>query len=90
MVKYLNVILIVFCLYFVDKKEVKGVDYDFISRIDLLKIDVEKKLFLYERNVGYYICGLLDFMYFVEVFLKNVGVDEMRIYMEVFNIGGFD
>jgi nitric oxide dioxygenase len=88
--KHPNVTSTVFRSHSVDKKEVKGVDYDFISRIDLSKIDAEKKLFLHERNAGYYICGPLDFMHSAEAFLKNAGVDETRIHMEVFNTGGLD
>lgn len=72
----------------INKKDVKGVDYDFAGRIDLRKIEQEKKLFLKDPSTGYYVCGPRDFMRDTQEFLKRSGVDEGRIHMEVFNTGG--
>lgn len=88
--KHPNVTSTVFRSHSVAKDEVKGVDYDFISRIDLSKVDAEKKLFLHEKNARYYVCGPLDFMHSAQAFLTKAGVEEARIHMEVFNTGGLD
>lgn len=83
-----NVTSTIFRSQSVDPSEVKGVDYDFISRIDLSKVDKEKKLFLDDDSARYYVCGPLEFMHETDAFLKKAGVDAKRIHMEVFNTGG--
>ncbi|KAK0385572.1 hypothetical protein NLU13_6750 [Sarocladium strictum] len=86
--KHPNVTSTVFRSHSVAKDDVKGVDYDHISRVDLAKLDHQKKLFLSDKTTGYYVCGPLDFMHDVQAYLIKAGVDESRIHMEVFNTGG--
>lgn len=70
------------------KDEVKGVDYDFVGRIDLSKLDKEKTLFLCDKSARYYVCGAKSFMHETHKVLQKAGVGESRIHMEVFGTGG--
>ncbi|RJE19484.1 hypothetical protein PHISCL_08169 [Aspergillus sclerotialis] len=58
----------------------KGVDYDYIGRVDLTKLKDQAVL----PDADYYICGPQPFMNAQSAFLKDMGVKEDRIHMEVF------
>ena len=64
----------------VTKKDKKGVDYDFKGRADLHKIKEQAVL----PDADYYICGPKLFMNAQSNSLKDLGVKEDRIHMEVF------
>ncbi|KAK8086100.1 flavohemo protein [Apiospora phragmitis] len=67
--------------------EVEGVDYHFIGRMDLERVDRKQGLFLDEPEAHYYICGPPAFMRDVRQFLVKAGVGESRIHIEVFGVG---
>ena len=64
---------------------VKGVDYDFQSRMDLEVVDKER-LHLDSQAV-YYICGPSSFMTDMADKLKSYGVANDRIRLEIFGTG---
>ncbi|KAF7587303.1 hypothetical protein BBP40_007435 [Aspergillus hancockii] len=61
-------------------RDKKGVDYDFKGRVDLHKIKDVAVL----PDADYYICGPKLFMDAQSKALKDMGVEEARIHMEVF------
>ncbi|KAE8140581.1 globin-like protein [Aspergillus pseudotamarii] len=64
----------------VSKRDKQGVDYDFKGRADLHKIKEQAVL----PDADYYICGPKLFMNAQSNSLKDLGVKEDRIHMEVF------
>ncbi|OGM39564.1 flavohemoprotein [Aspergillus bombycis] len=64
----------------VDQEDKQGVDYDFTGRADLHKIKDQAVL----PDADYYICGPKLFMNAQSKSLKDLGVQEDRIHMEVF------
>ncbi|KAB8233856.1 globin-like protein [Aspergillus alliaceus] len=62
------------------RRDRQGVDYDFKGRADLRKIRDLAVL----PDANYYICGPKQFMDAQSKSLKEMGVDETRIHMEVF------
>jgi len=66
-------------------QSVKGVDYDFQSRMDLEVVDKER-LYL-DSHAIYYICGPSSFMTDVAEKLKGYGVAHDRINLEIFGTG---
>lgn len=61
-------------------KDKKGVDYDFVGRVELDKIKDTVVL----PDADYYICGPSPFMNAQNKTLQDLGVKEDRIHMEVF------
>ncbi|KAI5461811.1 flavodoxin reductases (ferredoxin-NADPH reductases) family 1 [Mariannaea sp. PMI_226] len=68
----------------VSKHDVQGVDYDFSGRVDLSKIRDMAIL----PGADYYICGPLPFMNAQSKDLRDIGVNEEHIHMEVFGSPG--
>lgn len=71
----------------VQESEVEGVDYNFVGRIDLRKVDQPRQLFLNNASTNYYICGPTYFMHDVRNFLAQAGVGSERIHQENFGTG---
>ncbi|KAI1257040.1 hypothetical protein MGN70_000078 [Eutypa lata] len=69
------------------EKEVQGVDYHHEGRIDLDKLDPNKRLFLNDATAEYYVCGPFGFMSDIKTYLVAKGVDAGRVHMEVFGTG---
>jgi nitric oxide dioxygenase len=65
-----------------------GVHYDFGDmRLDLAKLDKERDLFLSDAKAEYFICGPEPFMVDVRAALVALGVDQSRIFLELFATG---
>ncbi|EXK25827.1 hypothetical protein FOXG_15840 [Fusarium oxysporum f. sp. lycopersici 4287] len=64
----------------VEEDDILGLDYDHEGRVDLA--EVKHKVILPEAN--YYICGPPPFMNSQSKALRDLGVDEKHIHMEVF------
>lgn len=58
----------------------KGVDYDYVGRVDLTKLKNQVVL----PDADYYICGPQPFMKAQSASLKDMGIKEDHIHMEVF------
>jgi nitric oxide dioxygenase len=69
-------------------RDVKGVDYDQVGRIDVDKLNKGRDLFLADKRTQYYVCGPTQFMMDMERVLRGNGVDTSRINMEKFGTGG--
>ncbi|GAB7346003.1 hypothetical protein MBLNU457_4777t1 [Dothideomycetes sp. NU457] len=67
------------------EQSVKGIDYDFQSRMDLDVVD--KKYLHLDKPAVYYICGPSSFMTDMAGKLKGYGVDQDRIKLEIFGTG---
>jgi nitric oxide dioxygenase len=65
----------------------KGEDYEFEGRMDLEKLSSRDDLMLHDESARYYICGPEGFMADLERGLRERGVAQERIYMEVFGTG---
>lgn len=77
-------------LYFLSSPtggEAEEQDYDVKGRINLDKVEKE---WLHIDNIKtqYYICGPTQFMLDVGSKLESLGVDSMRVHMELFGTGG--
>ncbi|KAF3402091.1 Flavohemoprotein [Penicillium rolfsii] len=70
--------------------EKQGVDFDHVGRVDLSKLDAKKDLFVDVPTTEYYICGPDKFMTDVQAALKQNGVGDDRIKMELFGTGGIN
>jgi ferredoxin-NADP reductase len=64
----------------VEEDDILGLDYDHEGRVDLA--EVKHKVILPDAN--YYICGPPPFMNSQSKALRDLGVDEKHIHMEVF------
>ncbi|KAJ4291250.1 hypothetical protein N0V88_006251 [Collariella sp. IMI 366227] len=65
-----------------------GVTYEFGSmRMDLAKLDKEKDLFLGNEKAEYFLCGPEPFMVDTRATLVSMGVDQNRIFLELFDTG---
>ncbi|KAI1654142.1 flavohemo protein [Daldinia decipiens] len=69
------------------QRDVEGVDYHFVGRVDLGKVDPKSNLFLDDARAEYFICGPYPFMKDTEKYLVGVGVSPERIHLEVFGTG---
>ncbi|KAJ5594658.1 uncharacterized protein N7459_000866 [Penicillium hispanicum] len=69
-------------------EEKEGVDYQYVGRVDLSKLDANADLFLDNAQTEYYICGPETFMTDMEAGLKAQGIGADRIKMELFGTGG--
>ncbi|KAF3070803.1 Flavohemoprotein [Daldinia childiae] len=69
------------------QRDVEGVDYHFVGRVDLGKVDPRSNLFLDDARAEYFICGPYSFMKDTEKYLVGVGVGPERIHLEVFGTG---
>jgi nitric oxide dioxygenase len=69
------------------KTDIEGVDYKNASRVDFDHLDREKDLCLDDRRTKYFVCGPDSFMADINAGLKQRGVEESRIRMEVFGTG---
>ncbi|OOQ83607.1 Flavohemoprotein [Penicillium brasilianum] len=70
--------------------ETLGVDFDYVGRVDLSKLDASKDLFTDIPTTEYYICGPDKFMTDMQTTLKEKGVSADRIKMELFGTGGIN
>ncbi|KAF9635202.1 hypothetical protein BFW01_g6097 [Lasiodiplodia theobromae] len=70
------------------ESDVQGRDYDATGRLDLGKLDAEKDLFASDKRTRYYVCGPERFMVDMQKGLKELGVDEERVHLELFGTGG--
>lgn len=68
-------------------EEKKGVDYNYDGHVDLGKLDPSKDLFLDDSLTEYYICGPQSFMTDIRTNLKNLGVSDELIKLELFGTG---
>ncbi|GME27714.1 Flavohemoprotein [Neofusicoccum parvum] len=59
-----------------------------VGRLDLAKLDAERDLFVSDRRARYYVCGPERFMVDMQKGLKELGVDEERVHLELFGTGG--
>lgn len=66
---------------------VQGKDYDFQGRMDLDKVDKDTDLCLQDQDARYYVCGPGGFMRDMAAKLKNFGIPEERIKLEIFGTG---
>ncbi|KAK4101168.1 oxidoreductase-like protein [Parathielavia hyrcaniae] len=65
-----------------------GVHYEFgETRMDLAKLDRERDLFLGDARAEYYICAPEPFMLHMRAVLMAMGVDQSRIFLELFATG---
>lgn len=71
----------------VAESDVKGVDYDFSSKLDLKALDAAKDLFVGNAEAEYYICGPEPWMIAVRKGLQEMGVAKDKIYLELFGTG---
>jgi nitric oxide dioxygenase len=67
--------------------DVQGLDYKHAGRVDLQRLDFEKDLCLDDSRTTYFVCGPDSFMADIRSGLRQRGVDEDRIRMEVFGTG---
>ncbi|EPQ26221.1 uncharacterized protein PFL1_06156 [Pseudozyma flocculosa PF-1] len=65
---------------------VRGVDYDFASRVKLDELDGAKDLFLDDERALYFVCGPDTFMDDVARFLEGQGVAASRVRQEKFGV----
>lgn len=72
----------------VAESDVKGVDYDVASELDLKALDAAGELFVGNPRAEYYICGPVDWMMGVKRGLGELGVPAERLHLEVFGTGG--
>lgn len=70
------------------ESDAQGRDYDAAGRLDLAKLDAEKDLFAGDKRTRYYVCGPERFMVDMQKGLKELGVDEDRVHLELFGTGG--
>lgn len=68
-------------------QDVRGEHYHHEGRADLAKLDQSKDLCLDNKLAKYWICGPASFMADVWTGLKDLGVDEERIKLELFGTG---
>ncbi len=68
-------------------KDTEGKDYQFSGRMSLGKLDREGDLFLYKKDAEYFICGPERFMTDMQKTLREYGVEEDRIKLELFGTG---
>ncbi|KAK4120610.1 globin-like protein [Parathielavia appendiculata] len=62
--------------------------YEFCEmRMDLAKLDKERDLFLHDARAEYFICGPEAFMLDKRAALMAMGVDQSRIFLELFATG---
>ena len=69
------------------ENDVKGVDYDFVGRMSLNKLDAKRDLFIHDLSAQYYICGPVKFMTDMAGYLEWQGIGHERIKTEVFGTG---
>ena len=67
--------------------DVKGVDFDFASELDLKVLDAGKDLFVGNAEAEYYICGPEEWMMSVRKGLEGMGVSRGRMHLELFGTG---
>ncbi|KAL2112557.1 hypothetical protein VUR80DRAFT_7170 [Thermomyces stellatus] len=67
--------------------DVKGVDYDFASELDLKALDSTKDLFVDNAEAEYYICGPEPWMLSLRKGLEEMGVPRARMHLELFGTG---
>jgi len=67
--------------------DAEGMDYHHSSRVKLGVLSRTKDLFLDSQKTKYYVCGPDSFMADMEKSLREMGVEEQRINMEVFGTG---
>lgn len=72
----------------VSESDVKGVDYDIASELNLKALDAAQDLFVENPKAEYYICGPVEWMMAVKKGLKELGVAPERLHLEVFGTGG--
>lgn len=70
--------------------ETQGTDYDFPGRLDLNILDPKRHLRLNDSSAEYFICGPGRFMTSVGQWLRENGVDETRVKMEVFGVSNIE
>ncbi|KAI5892812.1 globin-like protein [Schizophyllum commune H4-8] len=68
--------------------DVQGQDFDVPGRLELGKLDAEKQLHAKDATAQYFVCGPEQFMVDMQKGLKELGVDEGRIHLELFGTGG--
>lgn len=67
--------------------DVEGLEYKYASRLKLDELDKERDLRLDSKETKYFVCGPEGFMDAMAKGLKEMGVGEDRIKMEVFGTG---
>lgn len=70
--------------------ETQGTDYDFLGRLDLNLLDSKRHLHLNDSSAEYFICGPGKFMTSVGEWLRENGVDDKRVKMEVFGVSNIE
>lgn len=70
------------------EKDIKGQDYNHTGRLSIAALDKERDLYIQDKTAQYYICGPSSFMLDMEKGLKDLGVGEERIKLELFGTGG--
>ncbi|PLN79365.1 globin-like protein [Aspergillus taichungensis] len=68
--------------------EIAGVDYDKAGRISLPLLDRSADLHLDDPTTGYYVCGPESFMVDMRAWLREQGVSDDRLNLELFGTGG--
>ncbi len=68
-------------------KDTEGKDYQFSGRMSLGRLDREGDLFLDKKDAEYFICGPERFMKDMQKTLREYGVEEGRIKLELFGTG---
>ncbi|KAJ4415747.1 hypothetical protein N0V82_007177 [Gnomoniopsis sp. IMI 355080] len=56
-------------------------------RLDIITLDKERELFVHDPKAEYYICGPENFMLDVRNKLMDLGVERMRVFLELFATG---
>ncbi|KAK4551918.1 Nitric oxide oxidoreductase [Recurvomyces mirabilis] len=69
------------------RTDIEGVDFHHVGRVRLDVLDRSKDLYLYDKGTRYFVCGPDSFMADVHEGLRNLGVEDERIMMEVFGTG---
>lgn len=64
----------------VQENDIKGVDYDFVGRVDVK--DIKERVLL--PDADYYVCGPVPFMNAQRQDLESLGVQSEKIHSEVF------
>lgn len=67
--------------------DVKGVDYDFASELDLKALNAGRDLFVDNPEAEYYVCGPEEWMMGVRKGLEEMGVPRARMHLELFGTG---
>jgi len=67
--------------------DVRGRDYTSAGRVKLDALDKDRDLCLNDGNTLYFVCGPESFMADMDAGLREMGVQEARIKMEVFGAG---